>query len=229
MRLRAAAFGALAAAAVFAPSVAGCHAASVAGMDGHSGLIETLSGQVDAADGNDFTAQYRYGEDAIASVVHSADPARTAYLFPHGRHVIAEDYAMTCVDESEDECVVVDDTAQSSPDEKALDDMGGTGFLSARTVIGWLAETSANTDSDASITSQSTTIAGEHATCVAETGTDTQTVAGEYDVCITDSGLLGSFDGVVDGEDVSISLNSYSRHIDDTHFDIPDDVTDDRS
>lgn len=225
MRFRAAVIGALVLVAAFTTA---CQMPSGATGVGHNSLIDTMAAQVEDSDSRDYTAQYRIDGKTTASLLHAVDPPRTGYLFAKGRQVVSDESIMTCTGSAQSTCTVAaTEGTVPPPDSTVLDSLGGNGFLTARTVTGWLAE--AGADPGAIIDSESKTIAGEHTTCVTVSQTAVPGVSALFGACITDSGLLGSFDGVVGGGDkISILLTSYDHRVDEEQLVIPKEGKDTR-
>ncbi|MGH8795071.1 MAG: hypothetical protein ACRDXX_20820 [Stackebrandtia sp.] len=218
MRVRAFAVSALAAVVGLS---AGCQDAGGDDPTGHSRLIDELSSQVAGSAERSYHAEYQVGDDGtVVTVARSTDLGATAYQFPKGRYVVTPDVVLTCVGEEKAADCVVDPSGDvpELPPPHVIDQIGAAGFVTARAAVEWLAE--ANAAGGAVAKSRTTTIAGENATCVSVTQED----GAELQTCITDTGLLGSFESTIDGEEMYVSLKSYSKTVDEEQFDIPDDA-----
>ena len=80
--------------------------------------------------------------------------------------------------------------------------------------------TAAAMDGDAVVTTHDTTLAGQSATCVQIGGVSNAT-ASDFDVCVTTDGVLASFDGIIGGKPITISLDRYDETVASDAFDLP--------
>lgn len=223
MRARVLAVGMLTAVAVV---TAGCQdSGSPSDPGAHSNIVDELSAQVDRSQDRTFHAEYHVGDDVIVTMARSHELEATMYQFPEGSYVVTSDTVMVCAGEGDDAECSADpaDEAPEIPPAHVMEQFGATGFVTARAAVTALTEASAMPDTTHE--SSSTTVVGEHATCLSVTGGS----SGDVQACVTDGGVLASFEGEIDGDELYLSLKSYSGNVDDEWFEIPDDVEADAS
>ncbi|GIG65849.1 hypothetical protein Pen01_21440 [Phytomonospora endophytica] len=188
-------------------------------------VVDGMASKVDEGTTRSYTATYQVTGGGTVTVVHTPDPYRDAFLFAGGRYVSTPEFELTC--ENRD-CTLVEPLESAAPlDTAAIAAVGDEGFLPAQTILGLLTKAALN--AGASIEQSDDTLVGEHATCAKVTGL-TDAAAESFETCVTDRGVVGSFEGAVDGVDVKMFLVSYVETADAASFDVPVDakVTDER-
>ncbi|HEY1178890.1 MAG TPA: hypothetical protein VGF17_22280 [Phytomonospora sp.] len=188
-------------------------------------VVDGMASKVDEGTTRSYTATYQVAGGGTVTVVHTADPYRDAFLFAGGRYVSTPEFELTC--ENRD-CVLADPLESAAPlSTDAIAEVGDEGFLPAQTILGLLTKAALN--AGASIEQSDDTLVGEHATCAKVAGL-TGAAADGFETCVTDRGVVGSFEGVVDGVDVKMYLVTYVETADAASFEVPADakVTDER-
>jgi hypothetical protein len=191
-------------------------------------LVNDLASRLDHASQLTYTADYQIRGGQTATIAQAQRPFRAAYSFPGGKVVITPEGTLDCrADAGRMTCTrhlpPSPGTAPALGLLTALDSTRNrpadrTGIVPPTLVVGLLTATAL--DSNAVVSQHDTTIAGEHATCVEVTGVD-NAAASAYTACITAGGILGSFEGVVDGVDVEISMTGLRDTVAEDAFDPP--------
>jgi hypothetical protein len=205
-------------------SAAGCGAQAI----DRAALVNDLAARLDHASQLTYTANYQLQAGQSATIAQAQRPFRAAYTFPGGKLVITPDKTtdcrtgatgMTCTlrpPPSPGTALALGLLSALDSGGRRADDRGGV--VPPALVVGLL--TAAALDSNAVISQHDTTIAGEHATCVEVTGVD-NAPASAFTACITAGGILGSFQGIVDGVTVEITMTDLRDTVAENAFDPP--------
>ncbi len=198
---------------------AGCVTAGQPG-GGRVQLVSDLADRLDRAGTLTYTAGYRLPGGTEAEISQAQNPPRSAYAYPGGKLIVTPDSIADCrTTGSATACTL---TAPPSPGTDLgtglATDVAARGLVAPALAIALL--TAAAMDGDAVVTTHDTTLAGQSATCV-QIGGVSNAAASDFDVCVTVDGVLASFDGVVGGEPVSVSLDRYDQTAAPDAFDIP--------
>src|SRR6266511_511394 len=179
-------------------------------------LVNDLASRLDHASQLTYTADYQLRGGRSATIAQAQRPFRAAYSYPGGKVVITPDGTTDCRTEAGTlTCTLRRLTALDGAGNQGAD---RSGIVPPALVVGLL--TAAALDSNAVISQHDTTIAGEHATCVDVSGVD-NAPASAFTACITAGGILGSFQGVVDGVEVEISMTGLRDTVAENAFDPP--------
>lgn len=180
-------------------------------------LVNELASRLDHASELNYTAEYQLPGGERATIVQAQSPMRTAYVYPDGKFATTREATMDCRAAAGTTTCTLTAPPPGGSDAtttlvKVLRDRG---MVPPTLVVNLL--TAASLSSNTVIKQHDTTLAGEHATCVEVSGVE-NAAASAFDACITSDGVLGSFNGVVDGKPVDISLTSYTSSIADDVF-----------
>jgi len=202
-----------------AAPVTGCVAPGQPG-GGRVQLVSDLANRLDRAGTLTYTAGYRLPGGQEAEISQGQDPVRTAYTYPSGKLILTPERIADCrTTGSATTCTL---TAPASPGTDLgtgpVNDVASGGLVAPALVIALLTATAM--DGDAVVTTHDTTLAGQAATCV-QIGGVSNAAASDFDVCVTVDGVLASFDGVLGGKPVSVSLDRYDQTVAPGAFDIP--------
>jgi hypothetical protein len=188
-----------------------------------SRLVNDLASRLDHASELTYTAEYQLPGGEQATIAQAQNPIRAAYTYPGGKFVTTPEATIDC--QTRSGVLTCTLTAPPSPITDAqtglMGKLGDRGPVPPTVVVGLL--TSASLSSNAVIEQHDTTLAGEHATCVDVTGVE-NSAASEFGACITSAGVLGSFEGTVNGKRMDVSLVRYTPSIEENAFDVPGDA-----
>lgn len=172
-----------------------------------SSLVNDLANRLAQADTLTYTATYQLHDGSTGTLVQAQKPTRDSFSYPGGKLIVTPEWTADCQVGGSTTC------AMSPPPSPATDvpetllvKISQRGLIAPTEVVGLLG--AAALDSDANIQQHDTTIAGEYATCVDVSGIDNAPAA-QFSACITAAGLLASFAGAVDGQQVDIRLTQY--------------------
>jgi hypothetical protein len=170
-------------------------------------LVNDLASRLDRATELTYTAEYQMPDGSRYTIAQAQQPVRVAYTYPGGKVATTPDASTDCLAAAAVTCTL---TGPPSPATDAQTELSTAlhdrALVSPTLVIGLL--TAASLSSNAVIRQHDTTIAGEPARCVDVTGVENSS-ATQFDACITSTGVLGSFNGTVDGKLMSVSLIRY--------------------
>jgi hypothetical protein len=183
-------------------------------------LVNDLAARLDHAGQLTYTADYQLPHGDRATIAQAQKPLRAAYTFPGGKVMITADATTDCRSAASGMTCTLTPPPTPGTDSTIglLTAVGNAGVVSPTLVVSLL--TAASLDSNAVISQHDTTIAGEHATCVEVSGVD-NAAASAFTACITAGGILGSFQGTVDGVSVEISMTGLREIVDENAFDLP--------
>jgi hypothetical protein len=183
-------------------------------------LVNNLAERLDRASQLTYTAEYQLSGGVRATIAQAQHPLRVAYTYPGGKLMILADRTVNCsTGTTGTTCTLtVPATAATDAAGSLLSVVGPRGLLPPTAVVGLL--TAASLSTDATITQQDTTVAGEHATCVKVDGVENAASSG-FTACITAAGVLGSFTGSVDGTAFDVSLVRFQETVAEDAFDLP--------
>lgn len=183
-------------------------------------LVNDLATKLDASSALTYTAGYQMAGGQQASITQAQHPARTSYRYPGGSLLLLPGATADCRTAPEQTCTLTPPPSPGDdPPQALLAGLTGHGLIAPATVISLL--TAASLDSNAIIEQHDSTVAGQHATCVDASGVD-NAAASSFSTCVTTDGVLGTFDGVVDGTPVHVELIHYDQSAADTAFAMPD-------
>jgi hypothetical protein len=198
-------------------TVTGCQTLDDAGRAlGRADVVNDMASRLDRALELTYSADYLLPGGQTATMAQAQDPARSAYTWPGGRLTVTPEATTRCETAAgRATCTLEAPPAPNAKPSVALfAEAKRRGLVTPPIVVGLL--TTAALDPDAEIAQSSTTLAGQHATCV-----DVQQSAGDFTACVTTQGALGSFTGQVDGKPVELALTRYRDAVDGTAFDLP--------
>jgi hypothetical protein len=187
---------------------------------GRADLVNDLATRMDRATELTYVAEYQLPDGKTATIAQAQEPPRAAYLYPGGRVTVTEEATAECSGAG----TAVTCTLTSPPTPAARPaaglfvDAGKHGLLAPAAVIGLL--TAAALDADAVIQQHDSTVAGRHVTCVTVERVENAPAA-KFDACVTAEGVLGSFDGVVDGSPMEQTLINYREKAEAAAFELP--------
>jgi hypothetical protein len=212
----------IAAAILLVDPAAGCAAAGGnPALGDRSRLANDLAARLGEAAKVTYTATYTLPGRASATIAQAQQPARTALLYPGGKLVLDPSGSMDCRQPAHGgtRCTI---SAPVSPSTDAVATLlglvGNHGLVAPTQVVSLLG--TAALDTNAAIKQRDATIAGENATCVDVTGG-----VAAFTACITASGVLGSFQGTVDGTAVNVTLDRYEDQVTPDAFAVPTGAT----
>jgi hypothetical protein len=187
---------------------------------GRADLVNDMSARLSAAEGLTYAAEYQLPGGLTASMARAQDPPRSAYVYPGGKLIVTATETTECTGEgSRARCVVGPPPSPSAnPTGGLFTDAGARGVIPPTVVVNLL--TAAALDPDAVIEQHDTTVAGEHATCVDVSAVE-NAPASAFNACVTTAGVLGSFSGVVNGNEVELTLHRYAETVDAAAFALP--------
>jgi hypothetical protein len=211
----------LAAATSMAALLAGCGPVSGAHqVIDRSHLVNQLASRLDRASTQTYTADYDLGDGAHGTVAQAQKPVRASYSYADGKIVTTLEATIDCrAADDKLTCTVTPPQRPTSDTTVVFNAMGEHGLVPPQVVIGLL--TAASFAPKAQIRTSSRTIAGENASCV-DVHSIPDASATDFAACITDSGVLGSFDGVLEDLPRKNTLVRYSRVVADDAFDAPE-------
>ncbi|MET7880383.1 hypothetical protein [Micromonospora profundi] len=198
-------------------TVTGCQTFEDAGRAmGRSDLVNDLAARLDRALELTYSADYQLPGGQAAGIVQAQDPARSAYIYPGGRLTVTPEAVTRCTETGgRMACTLVTPpTPGTKPTVALFAEANQQGLVTPPVVIGML--TAAALDPEAVIKQSDTTIAGRHAACV-----EVQRADGNFTACVTTEGVLGSFNGPVDGKPTELALSRYSETVQKDAFDPP--------
>jgi hypothetical protein len=183
-------------------------------------LVNDLASRLDGSGQLTYSADYQLSGGRAATIAQAQEPLRSAYIYPGGKVTVTSEATTACRAEgAATRCTV---TPPPSPANKPavtlFEDAGAQGLVAPTVVVSLL--TAAALDPDAVVAQSDTTVAGRHATCV-QVERVQNAAASEFGACITTEGVLGSFEGVVNGAAVDIALTRYRDAVDATAFATP--------
>jgi hypothetical protein len=187
---------------------------------GRADLVNDLSARLSAAEELTYSADYQLPGGRTASMARAQDPPRSAYAYPGGKLIVTATETTECTGEGgKATCVVGPPPSPSAnPAGGLFTDPGARGVIPPTVVVNLL--TAAALDPDAVIEQHDTTVAGEHATCLDVSAVE-NAPASAFNACITTAGVLGSFAGVVNGNQVELTLRRYADTVDAAAFGLP--------
>lgn len=183
---------------------------------GRADLINELSARLSASEQLTYSADYQLPGGRTATIVRQQKPPRSAYTYPGGQLIVTADATIECAG---DTCRrTLPPSPSANPTGALFTRPGGQALIPPTVVVTLL--TSAALDPDAVIRQHDTTVAGEHATCV-----DVEEVenapASAFDACITTTGVLGSFSGTVNGNQIDLTLTRLGDAAEPAAFELP--------
>lgn len=198
----------------------GCGTVGGAEQVDRAGLVNELAARLDQAGDLTYTAEYQLPGGAAATIAQAQHPLRSAYTYPGGKFMIIADATADCRAEAGSTTCTLTPAPSPGTDPTAglLATVGHAGMVPPTFVVGLL--TAASLDGNAVISQHDTTIAGEHATCVDVSGVE-NAAAPSFSACITGGGLLGSFQGAVNGVPVDVSMTRLRDTVAEDAFDLP--------
>jgi hypothetical protein len=208
----------VAAALIAASLTAGCGEIDEASAQGmaRNDLVSELASQLAASGTLTYSAGYHLAGGGNATVAQAQNPARTAYLYSGGRVMVTETGITTCRGAT---CTVTaPPKAGSPPPTEVFSAAQKTGMVAPATVTDLL--NAASLDTEVVAESRDTTIAGHHATCLSLSGVD-DAAARDFSACVTNDGVLGSFQGTLDGAAIDIAMTEYSAEVSEGAFALP--------
>ncbi len=184
-----------------------------------SSLVNDLANRLAQAGSLTYTATYQLHDGQTGTLAQAQKPTRDSFSYPGGKLIVTPDWTADCQTATNANCAMspAPSPATDVPDA-LLAKIAQRGLVAPTVVVGLLG--AAALDSDASIQQHDTTVAGEYATCVEVSGIDNAPAA-EFSACITSAGLLASFSGTVNGEQIDIRLTQYLTTVADDAFTIP--------
>ncbi|WP_433390052.1 hypothetical protein [Micromonospora sp. KLBMP9576] len=198
-------------------TVTGCQTLDDAGRTiGRADLVNDLATRLDGALELTYSADYQLPGGQTATIVQAQDPARSAYTWPGGKLTVTPEATSRCeTPAGRATCTLEAPPAPNAKPTVALfAEARQRGLITPPIVVGLL--TAAALDPDAVVAQSDTTLAGHHATCV-----DVDQSGGDFTACVTTQGVLGSFTGQLDGEQVEVALTGYRDTVDGAAFDLP--------
>jgi hypothetical protein len=183
-------------------------------------LVSELANRLDHAENLTYTAVYGLPGGARATIAQAQNPGRAAYGYPGGRLIITPDSTADCrTAGTATTCTLTAPPSPGTdPGTRLVHPVAAGGLIAPVMVITLL--TAAAMDGDALVTTHDTTLAGQSATCV-QIGGVNNAAASDFDVCVTVEGVLASFDGIVDGTEITIHLDRYETSVAPDAFDLP--------
>lgn len=201
--------------------LAGCQTLDDAGrvIDG-ADLVNDLAARLDRSGELTYSADYQLPGGESATIAQAQEPPRAAYTYPGGKLTVTRDGTVECsTTGARPTCTrTLPQTSSTKPSVEVFASARERGLVTPTVVIGLL--TAAALDPRAIIEQTDTTIAGRHAICVRVTEL-ANAAASSFDACITNDGVLGSFDGVVDGRPAELAMSRYRDAVETTAFDQP--------
>jgi hypothetical protein len=183
-------------------------------------LVNELASRLDHASQVTYTADYQTPTGAQATIAQAQKPVRAAYTYPTGKFATTPEATIDCrADGGVTTCTLTPPPSPAADAQTALlAALRDRGLVPPTLVVGLL--TAASLSPNAVIKQHDTTIAGEHATCVEVTGVE-NAAASQFSACITATGVLGTFQGTVDGTAMEVSLIRYAPSVAADAFDLP--------
>jgi len=204
--------GVTAAAVLFgAAACSGLDQASAASIT-RDDLISEMAGQLSTSTGLTYTAKYQLSGGETARITQVQKPTRTAYAYPGGRLILTSTAAIRC--RGSENAPTCTETTPSPANEARQ-----TGALVTPDAVLAMLNTAA-LDATVVAKQHDTTVAGRHATCLDLSKSD-GSPTGRYTVCVTSEGALGSFTGVLNGNQADVALTAYSDKPDESAFVLP--------
>jgi hypothetical protein len=191
---------------------------------GRADLVNDLAARMDRATGLTYLAEYQLPDGKTATIAQAQAPPRAAYTYPGGRVTVTGDATAACASAAAKvTCTLTAPPAvRSRPAAGLFTDAGRHGMIAPTVVIGLL--TAAALDANAVIQQHDTTLAGRHVTCVTVEQVENASAA-SFDACVTAEGVLGSFSGTVNGEDLEVTLIDFREAVDPIAFNLPSGAT----
>lgn len=211
----------LAALAALAVPAGGCQSIDDPGQVGdRASLVNDLASRLDGSGELTYSADYQLAGGQSATIAQAQEPLRSAYVYPGGKVTVTAEATTACRSEGGGTTCTV--TAPPSPANRPaatlFEEASEQGLVAPTVVVSLL--TAAALDPDAVIAQSDTTVAGRHATCVRAERVQ-NAAATEFDACITTEGVLGSFQGAINGEPVDIALTRYRDTVEPDAFAVP--------
>jgi hypothetical protein len=206
---------------LLAALAAGCAPVSGAShVIDRSHLVNELASRLDKASTQTYTAEYELADKEHATVAQAQAPVRAAYTYASGKIATTLEATIDCRSGGDKlVCSVAPPQKPTSDTAIVFDAMREHGLVPPQRVIGLL--TTASLAKTPAIRTSEQVIAGEEATCVDVSGLS-GAATDRFHACITDSGVLGSFDGTLDGQPADTTLVRYAAQVADDAFDAPD-------
>jgi len=185
-----------------------------------SRLVNELASRLDKASTQTYTAEYELADKEHATVAQAQAPVRAAYTYATGKIATTLDATIDCRSGGDKlVCSVAPPPKPISNTAVVFDAMREHGLPAPQQVIGLL--TAASLAKTPTIRTSEQVIAGQPATCLDVSG-PTGVATDRFHACITESGVLGSFDGTLDGKRTDTTLVRYATQVADDAFDAPD-------
>ena len=167
-------------------------------------LVSQMVAQLSASNTLTYTAGYHLAGGGDATVIQAQNPPRTALEYPAGRLLVTDKAVTACRAQA---CTVTDPPRGGTrlPAE-TFTTAQKTGMIAPATVIALL--DAAALDTAAAVTPHDTTLAGHHATCLDLSGVE-DAAARQFTVCVTSDGVLGTFTGTVDDNEIDMTMTAY--------------------
>ncbi|HEX5597457.1 MAG TPA: hypothetical protein VFX61_15775 [Micromonosporaceae bacterium] len=190
---------------------------------GRADLVNDLAARLDDSWELTYSAEYQLADGQTAMISQAHRPSRAAYTYPGGKVTVTAEATTECdLTGPRPTCTLtIPPSPRHRPAAAIFTAANTRGMVTPAVVISLL--TAAALDTNADIQQSDTTIAGRHATCV-KVSEIANAAASSFDACITTEGVLGSFNGVVNGTPANIVLSSYREDVDDSVFELPDDA-----
>lgn len=187
-------------------------------------LAGALASRVERADELAYTAEYQLAGGGVATIAQAREPGRIAYTYPGGKLIMMPDTATDCRAEDARMSCTVTPIGSPDPGPAAQFPTGLTtqAMITPPVVVNLLNATTV--DPDAEVYQRDTTIAGQHATCVRVSAVD-NAPASSFEVCVTTDGVIGSFAGVVNGNQIELALTQYRGSVAADAFEPPANAT----
>jgi hypothetical protein len=194
----------LMAAGLFAMSGCGSSGPAIDRTD----MVNDLAARLNQAVSVDYTARYQLSGGVNATVSQTKEPRQVAYRWPDGALILTSQATTRCTG-TPLACTMTAAPA-SAPPQASATELIKHGLLPAQKVSALL--TAAALDLGTDIRQRDSTIAGQPASCVEVSG-DRDERHYEFDVCVITDGVLGSFNGKVDGTPIELALTQYSQTV----------------
>lgn len=183
-------------------------------------LVNDLATRLDHTETLTYTAEYQVAGGASATIAKGREPSRIAYTYPGGKLIMMPHAYTDCRGTGSAVRCTVSPVASPDPGPPStlFADLGTHGLITPPVVVGLLNATAL--DTDAAVRQRDTTIAGQHATCLDVAAVD-NAAASTFEVCVTTDGVLGSFSGLVNGNQIDLALTQYRGAVGTDAFDPP--------
>ncbi|WP_089156640.1 hypothetical protein [Micromonospora sp. NBS 11-29] len=207
----------LAASVIASLSVTGCQTLDDAGVAlGRADLVNDLAARMDRALEQTWAAEYQLAGGSTASIAQTVKPLRSTYTWPGGKITVTQEGVTRCASTAaRTSCTVSPPVLTAGkPSVIVWDEARKQGLVTPPAVIRLL--TDAALEPQAVIQQSDTTLAGHHATCV-----DVTNAGDRFTACVTNEGVLGSFNGILDGKPAEVTLSRYTETVEAATFEPP--------